>query len=81
MNVFDKTASTIEEQADKLSAFDQIAVAEGEELDRQLSAISQKTEVDAALDALKARMAEGGTAETATPAREKAKVSSAFDEK
>jgi phage shock protein A len=81
MNVFDKTASTIEEQADKLSAFDQIAVAEGEELDRQLSAISQKTEVDAALDALKARMAEGGTAEKATLAREKAKVSSAFDEK
>jgi phage shock protein A len=81
MNVFDKTASTIEEQADKLSAFDQIAVSEGEELDRQLSAISQKTEVDAALDALKARMAEGGTAEKATLAREKAKVSSAFDEK
>jgi phage shock protein A len=81
VNVFDKTASTIQEQADKLSAFDQIAVAEGEELDRQLSAISQKTEVDAALDALKARMAEGGTAEKATPAREKAKVSSAFDEK
>jgi phage shock protein A len=81
MNVFDKTASTIEEQADKLSAFDQIAVSEGEELDRQLSAISQQTEVDAALDALKARMAEGGTAEKATLAREKAKVSSAFDEK
>ena len=61
VNVFDKTASTIQEQADKLSAMDQIAVSEGEELDRQLSAISQKTEVDAALDALKARMAEAGT--------------------
>jgi phage shock protein A len=81
VNVFDKTASTIQEQADKLSAFDQIAVSEGEELDRQLSAISQKTEVDAALDALKARMAEAGTPQASAPAREKAKVSAAFDEK
>jgi phage shock protein A len=81
LNVFDKTASTIQEQADKLSAFDQIAVSEGDELDRQLSAISQKTDVDAALDALKARMAEAGTQGKGAPAREKAKVSSAFDEK
>jgi len=81
LNVFDKTASTIQEQADKLSAMDTIAVSEGEELDRQLSAISQKTEVDAALDALKARMAEAGTTAPSGPAKEKAKVSSAFDEK
>jgi len=57
MNVFDKTAGSIQEQADRLSAMDTIAVSEGEELDRQLSAISQKTEVDSALDALKARIA------------------------
>jgi phage shock protein A len=81
LNVFDKTASTIQEQADKLSAMDTIAVSEGEDLDRQLAAISQKTEVDAALDALKARMAEAGAETPAAPARAKAKVSSAFDEK
>jgi phage shock protein A len=81
VTVFDKTASTIQEQADKLSAMDTIAVSEGEDLDRQLAAISQKTEVDAALDALKAKMAEAGTTSAPAPAKEKAKVSSAFDEK
>jgi phage shock protein A len=80
VSVFDKTAGTIQEQADKLSAMDTIAVSEGEELDRQLAAISQKTEVDAALEALKARMAEGPTP-TAAPAKEREKISSAFDEK
>ena len=60
---------------------DTIAVSEGEELDRQLAAISQKSEVDAALDALKARMAEAGTAGAAAPAKQKDKISSAFDEK
>ena len=58
VSVFDKTAGSIQEQADKLSAMDTIAVSEGEDLDRQLAAISQKSEVDAALDALKARLAE-----------------------
>jgi hypothetical protein len=33
------------------------------------------------LDALKARMAETGTSSAPAPAKEKAKVSSAFDEK
>jgi phage shock protein A len=80
VSVFDKTAGSIQEQADKLSAMDTIAVSEGEELDRQLAAISQKTEVDAALDALKARMAEPPTP-TAAPAKEREKISSAFDEK
>ena len=61
VSVFDKTAGSIQEQADKLSAMDTIAVSEGEDLDRQLAAISQKGEVDAALDALKARL--GGVAE------------------
>jgi phage shock protein A len=78
--VFDKTAGSIQEQADKLSAMDTIAVSEGEDLDRQLAAISQKTEVDAALDALKAKMAEAPTP-SAAPAKEREKISSAFDEK
>ena len=81
VNVFDKVAGSIQEQADKLSAMDTIAVSEGEELDRQLSAISKKTDVDDALEALKARLGEGGTTtRAATPAAEKQKVSSAFEE-
>jgi phage shock protein A len=80
MNVFDKTAGSIQEQADKLSAMDTIAVSEGEDLDRQLAAISQKSEVDSALDALKARLADGGTT-SAAPAKQKEKISSAFEEK
>ena len=80
LSVFDKTAGSIQEQADKLSAMDTIAVSEGEDLDRQLAAISQKTEVDAALDAMKARMAEAPTP-SAAPAKEREKISSAFDEK
>jgi phage shock protein A len=78
-SVFDKTAGTIQEQADKLTAMDQIAVSEGDELDRQLAAISQKSEVDSALDALKAKLGATG-AEAAPRAKEKEKISSAFDE-
>jgi phage shock protein A len=81
MNVFDKTAESIQQQADKLSAMDTIAVSEGEDLDRQLSAISKKTEVDDALEALKARLGEGGTTATAAGPKEKEKISSAFEEK
>ncbi len=81
MSVFDKTAANIQENADKLSAMDTIAVSEGAELDRQLSAISQKTEVDAALEALKARMGEAPVAGSSAPAKAKEKVSSAFEEK
>ena len=81
VSVFDKTAGSIQEQADKLQAMDTLAVSEGEELDRQLAAISKKTEVDDALEALKARLGEGAsTTRTATPAAEKQKVSSAFEE-
>jgi phage shock protein A len=80
VNVFDKTAGSIQEQADKLSAMDTIAVSEGDELDRQLSAISRKTEVDSALEALKARLGEA-PASGSTPGKAKEKVSSAFDEK
>ena len=81
VTVFDKAAGSIQQQADKLSAMDTIAVSEGEDLDRQLSAISQKTEVDSALAALKARLGEAPAAEAAAPARAKEKVSSAFEEK
>ena len=80
MNVFDKTAGSIQEAADKLSAMDTLAVSEGEDLDRQLGAISKKTDVDEAMEALKARMAESGTATRGTAAAEKQKVSSAFEE-
>jgi phage shock protein A len=79
VNVFDKTAGTIQEQADRLSAMDTIAVSEGEDLDRQLAAISQKSEVDSALEAMKARLGESGTASSA-PAKQKEKISSAFEE-
>ncbi len=80
MSVFDKTADNIREKADKLAAMDSIAVSEGEDLDRQLAALGRKTEVDAALESLKARLA-GGVAEATTgaPAKEKESVSSAFD--
>jgi phage shock protein A len=81
VTVFDKVAGSIQEQADKLSAMDTIAVSEGEELDRQLASISRKTEVDAALEALKSRLGEAPSREAGTPARDKDKVSSAFDEK
>jgi phage shock protein A len=81
VSVFDKTAGSIQEQTDKLSAMDTIAVSEGEDLDRQLSAISRKGEVDAALDALKARLGEAPATATEAPGKAKEKVSSAFDEK
>jgi phage shock protein A len=79
VNVFDKTAGSIQEQADRLSAMDTIAVSEGEDLDRQLAAISQKSEVDSALEAMKARLGEAGTTSPA-PAKQKEKISSAFEE-
>jgi phage shock protein A len=80
MSVFDKTAGKIEEDADRLTAMDQIAVSEGEDLDRQLAAISQKSDVDTALDALKAKLS--GVSDGGAPAsKEKEKISSAFDEK
>jgi phage shock protein A len=81
VSVFDKTAASIQEQSDKLSAMDSIAVSEGEDLDRQLAAISRKTEVDSALDALKARMGEASVPEATAAPKAKEKVSSAFDEK
>jgi phage shock protein A len=76
---FDKTAAKITDEADRLRAMDSIAISEGEELDRQLAALSQKSEVDAALESLKARVAGGAEEPTGTKAPEKEKVSSAFD--
>jgi phage shock protein A len=81
MSVFDKTAGQIQESADKISAMDSIAVSEGEDLDRQLSAISKKSEVDSALEALKARLGEAPATGSSAPAKAKEKVSSAFDDK
>jgi phage shock protein A len=81
LSVFDKTASSIQEHADKLAAMDTIAVSEGEDLDRQLAAISKKTEVDQALEALKAKLAGTAPAAESAPAKAKEKVSSAFDDK
>jgi phage shock protein A len=80
VNVFDKTAGSIQEQADRLSAMDTIAVSEGEDLDRQLAAISQKSEVDSALEAMKARLGEASGTTTSAPAKQKDKISSAFEE-
>lgn len=81
LSVFEKTAGTIQEQADKLAAMDTIAVSEGEELDRQLSAMSKKTDVDDALEAMKARLGQSSTASPSAPAKDKEKISSAFDDK
>ena len=81
LSTFDKTAGKIEEQADRLTAMDQIAVSEGDELDRQLAAISQKSEVDSALDALKAKLSGVAVEAPAAAPKEKEKISSAFDEK
>lgn len=82
VSVFDKVAGSIQEQSDKLSAMDTIAVSEGEDLDRQLSAISKKSEVDDALEALKGRMADRAPVPSSSgSAKEKEKISSAFDEK
>jgi len=81
VSVFDKTAGRIEEDADRLTAMDQIAVSEGDELDRQLAAISQKSEVDSALDELKAKLAGVSAEAPAVAPKAKEKISSAFDEK
>ena len=76
MSTFDNAASQIQQESDKLAAFDKIAVSEGEELDKQLDQLTGKVRVDAALDDLKRKM--GLIKEApAQPAQEK--ISSAFD--
>lgn len=56
VSVFDQGAQNIREQADKLSAMDQIAISEGEDLDRQLSQLGSKVQVDSAMADLKAKL-------------------------
>lgn len=77
-NVFDAGASSIREQADKLAAHDQIAISEGEDLDRQLAQLGSKVEVDNALSQLKAKLGMGEAVEAAPApkAKEKEKISS-----
>jgi hypothetical protein len=54
---------------------------EGDELARQLAAISWKSDVDFALEALKARLGEVPSSGSATPAKAKEEFRAAFDEK
>ncbi|MEW6364647.1 MAG: PspA/IM30 family protein [Acidobacteriota bacterium] len=71
VSVFDAGANAIREQADKLAAHDQIAISEGEELDRQLSQLGNKVDVDNAMAQLKAKL--GMAPPVEVPAAEKAK--------
>ncbi len=83
VNAFEKAAGSIRDKSENLSALDSLAVSEGEDLDRQLAALSKRGEVDKALDAMKARMAAPGTTPVNTakaPAAGAPKVSSAFDD-
>jgi len=78
MSTFDSAAQQVQEQSDKLAAFDKIAVSEGEELDKQLDQLTGKVKVDAALEDLKRKM--GLSKEPAPVAQPDAqKISSAFD--
>jgi hypothetical protein len=83
MSTFDNAAAQIQEQSDKLAAFDKIAVSEGEELDKQLDQLTGKVKVDQALDDLKRKM--GIIKEPAASQQqqqqqpEAQKISSAFD--
>jgi phage shock protein A len=78
MSTFDSAAQQLEGEADRLAAYDKLAVSEGEELDKQLDQLTGKVKVDAALEALKRKMG----LSKAAPAAEKPevqKISSAFD--
>jgi phage shock protein A len=83
MSTFDNAAAQIQEQSDKLAAYDKIAVSEGEELDKQLDQLTGKVKVDQALDDLKRKM--GMIKEPAASQQqqqqqpEAQKISSAFD--
>lgn len=83
MSTFDNAATQIQEQSDKLAAYDKIAVSEGDELDKQLDQLTGKVKVDQALDDLKRKM--GLIKEPAASQQqqqqqpEAQKISSAFD--
>jgi len=79
MSTFDNAAQQLQTEADRLSAYDRLAVSEGEELDKQLDQMTGKVKVDAALEDLKRKM---GLSKAAAPVSEKPeaqKISSAFD--
>lgn len=78
MSTFENAARQVQEEADKLNAYDKIAVSEGEELDKQLDQLTGKVKVDAALQDLKRKM--GLIKEPAAVQQPEAqKISSAFD--
>jgi phage shock protein A len=81
MSTFDNAASQIQEQSDRLAAYDKIAVSEGEELDKQLEQLTGKVKVDAALDDLKRKMGliKEAPASQQQQQPESQKISSAFD--
>jgi phage shock protein A len=81
VSAFDTAAAQVQEESDRLAAFDKIAVSEGEELDEQLEQLTGRVKVDAALEDLKRKM---GLVKEAPPAQqqqqsEAPKISSAFD--
>ncbi len=80
MNVFDAGANSIRDQADKLAAHDQIAISEGEELDRQLGQLGSKVQVDSAMADLKTKLGMGApsvsTVESAEKSKPKERISS-----
>ena len=82
VSVFDKTAGSIQEQADKLSAMDTIAVSEGEDLDRQLAPDQPEDRGGRRPGGPQGPPGRGRAGHRAQrPPRQKEKVSSAFDEK
>lgn len=79
MSTFDNTEKKIQEESDRLSAHDKIAVSEGDELDKQLDQLTGKVKVDAALDDLKRKMGIIKEPPAAQQQPEVQKISSAFD--
>lgn len=77
MTTFDSAAQQVQDEADRLSAYDKIVVSEGEDLDKQLDQLTGKVKVDAALEELKRKM--GMVKETPPAQPEAQKISSAFD--
>lgn len=84
MSAFDNAAQQVQDESDRLAAYDKIAVSEGEELDKQLEQLTGKVRVDAALDDLKKKMGlvkevPPAQQEQQKPQAEAQKISSAFD--
>jgi len=78
MTTFDSAAQQVQSEADRLSAYDKLAVSEGEELDKQLEQMTGKVRVDGALEDLKRKMGLSKAAPVAEKP-EAPKISSAFD--